>query len=76
MVTVKLSTESFTDEGSFERNRTRCDFYSSVAIYHQIFNKAYAALHALLRREGEIPVLHNSKEVNMDMLLDFWSYFI
>ena len=74
MPMVKLSTEIFTDEGSFERNRTRCD--SSVAIYPQIFNKANVALHALLRREDEIPALHNSKEVNMDVLLDFWSYFI
>ena len=48
-IVIKLSTESFPDEGSFERNRTRCD--SSVAIYPHIFNKAYAALHALLTRE-------------------------
>ena len=49
MAKVKLSTESFIDEGSFERNRTWCD--SSVEIYPQTFNKAYAALHALLTRE-------------------------
>ena len=53
MAIVKLSTESFTDEGSFERNRTRWD--SLVEFYSQILSKAYAAVHALLKREGQIP---------------------